>query len=120
MPQRILAAVQRELGKGVAALVWGGIVAVLAFVGVGLLLAAVQIGLARAIGPILAAAVLGVTLIVVAVILGLMLRLRKADPAQLQPPVAPPPEAGAGPSVPEALFVLGFVAARSLLRRYAP
>lgn len=112
-----LAAAARDvLGKGVAALVWGGVVFGLLLTGLGLLLAAALIGLSMLIGPLLASGLLGLALILLALLIILLRRgnrLPEAHPTPLATPVPPPP---AAPPLNQLAFMLGFVLARTFVQ----
>ena len=122
----IAAAARESLNRGLTALVWGGVIVGLIVIGAGFLLAAAFLGLSMLLGPFLASDVLGLGLIV----LGLLITLIRRPRALVapQPPVMPRPFP-AEPFPPDPLmpplatplgqlaFVVGFVAARTLLRR---
>ncbi|MCB6179067.1 hypothetical protein LHP98_13155 [Rhodobacter sp. Har01] len=98
-----------------ASLAWVAVLAALLSAGALLLLAAATLALAQEIGPILALAAVGASLIAAAGLVALLWH-RRAGPAF--EPVFPPGPPLRRDVLAQLAFVLGFTLARRLMRRF--
>lgn len=115
------AAARESLNRGLTALVWVCVIAGLLIIGAGFLVAAVFLGLSMVFGPVLASILLGLVMIVLALLIATLRRGRPlGEPRLPAMPQPVPPEPNMTPMAAplgELAFVVGFVAARTLLRR---